>query len=69
MPGETSVTMPNVPSAGMATAEGDCENGSVRTGSSGVPRQVYSIAADGSDDRPLLTTRSFYTHPVLQPVR
>jgi Tol biopolymer transport system component len=32
-----------------------------------LPRQIWVISADGSVDLPVLTSKSIYTHPVLQP--
>lgn len=34
---------------------------------SGLPRHIWAIAADGSEDSPLLADAPIYTHPVLQP--
>lgn len=39
----------------------------VRAGASGLPRQIYVVSRDGTRDLPLLTQRSVYTHPDLQP--
>jgi Tol biopolymer transport system component len=38
-----------------------------QTGPSGLPRHIYTLLADGSNDSPVLTERSLYTHPDLQP--
>jgi TolB protein len=38
-----------------------------RTTQTGQPRHIYAINADGTGDAPVLTAKSIYTHPVLQP--
>jgi Tol biopolymer transport system component len=38
-----------------------------RLGQSELPRHIWAISADGSVDVPVLTSKSIYTHPVLQP--
>jgi Tol biopolymer transport system component len=39
----------------------------VHSGASGQPRQIYVTSPGGSRDEPVLTQRSLYTHPEMQP--
>jgi Tol biopolymer transport system component len=38
-----------------------------RLSQAALPRQIWAIGADGSNDAPVLDAKSIYTHPVLRP--
>jgi len=40
----------------------------VRTTQTGLPRSIFMMNADGTDDRPVATTKQIYTHPIVQPL-
>ena len=39
----------------------------IRTTQTGQPRTIYAINPDGTNDGPIATTNTVYTHPILQP--